>query len=72
MTVVARLLGEKRMDAYMKGAPEMVASLCKNETGEKTKYLLYLYLNYACSTPLTYQNVHCILILILYHFGFCI
>ncbi|XP_068175022.1 polyamine-transporting ATPase 13A3 isoform X2 [Antennarius striatus] len=32
MTVVARLLGEKRMDAYMKGAPEMVASLCKRET----------------------------------------
>lgn len=34
MTVVARLLGEKRMDAYMKGAPEVVASLCKKETGE--------------------------------------
>ncbi|XP_068612938.1 polyamine-transporting ATPase 13A3-like [Brachionichthys hirsutus] len=32
MTVVARLLGEKRMDAYMKGAPEMVAGLCKEET----------------------------------------
>uniref|UniRef100_H2LU20 Polyamine-transporting ATPase 13A3 n=1 Tax=Oryzias latipes TaxID=8090 RepID=H2LU20_ORYLA len=32
MSVVARLLGEKRMDAYMKGAPEVVASLCKNET----------------------------------------
>lgn len=32
MSVVTRLLGEKRMDAYMKGAPEMVASLCKTET----------------------------------------
>lgn len=33
MSVVARLLGEKRMDAYLKGAPEVVASLCKKETG---------------------------------------
>uniref|UniRef100_A0A8C4FCF4 Polyamine-transporting ATPase 13A3 n=1 Tax=Dicentrarchus labrax TaxID=13489 RepID=A0A8C4FCF4_DICLA len=32
MTVVARLLGEKRMDAYTKGAPEVVVSLCKKET----------------------------------------
>uniref|UniRef100_A0A3Q0S6Q6 Polyamine-transporting ATPase 13A3 n=1 Tax=Amphilophus citrinellus TaxID=61819 RepID=A0A3Q0S6Q6_AMPCI len=32
MSVVARLLGEKRMDAYVKGAPEVVASLCKKET----------------------------------------
>ncbi|XP_041119543.1 probable cation-transporting ATPase 13A3 isoform X2 [Polyodon spathula] len=32
MSVVARLLGEKRMDAYLKGAPEVVASLCKQET----------------------------------------
>ncbi|KAM9383997.1 polyamine-transporting ATPase 13A3 [Pholidichthys leucotaenia] len=32
MSVVVRLLGEKRMDAYMKGAPEVVASLCKKET----------------------------------------
>ncbi|XP_029003029.1 polyamine-transporting ATPase 13A3 [Betta splendens] len=32
MSVVARRLGEKRMDAYMKGAPEVVASLCKGET----------------------------------------
>ncbi|KAM6963268.1 polyamine-transporting ATPase 13A3 [Aplochiton taeniatus] len=32
MTVVARLLGEKRMDAYLKGAPEVVASLCKKDT----------------------------------------
>lgn len=34
MSVVARLLGEKRMNAYTKGAPEVVASLCKKETGE--------------------------------------
>uniref|UniRef100_A0A673YJJ7 Polyamine-transporting ATPase 13A3 n=1 Tax=Salmo trutta TaxID=8032 RepID=A0A673YJJ7_SALTR len=32
MCVVARLLGEKRMDAYLKGAPEVVASLCKKDT----------------------------------------
>ncbi|XP_075412341.1 polyamine-transporting ATPase 13A3 isoform X2 [Tenrec ecaudatus] len=32
MSVVARLLGDKRMDAYMKGAPEVIASLCKPET----------------------------------------
>ncbi|NWI20300.1 AT133 ATPase, partial [Crypturellus soui] len=32
MCVVARVLGEKRMDAYMKGAPEVIASLCKQET----------------------------------------
>ncbi|KAI5626585.1 putative cation-transporting ATPase 13A3, partial [Silurus asotus] len=32
MCVVARLLGEKRMDAYLKGAPEVVANLCKKET----------------------------------------
>uniref|UniRef100_A0A8C9SXN0 Polyamine-transporting ATPase 13A3 n=1 Tax=Scleropages formosus TaxID=113540 RepID=A0A8C9SXN0_SCLFO len=32
MTVVARLLGEKRMDAYLKGAPEVVTSLCRKET----------------------------------------
>ena len=38
MSVVARLLGEKRMDAYMKGAPEVVASLCKKETGEVFDY----------------------------------
>lgn len=38
MCVVARLLGEKRMDAYMKGAPEVVASLCKKETGESSHY----------------------------------
>ncbi|XP_058151540.1 polyamine-transporting ATPase 13A3 isoform X3 [Dasypus novemcinctus] len=32
MSVVARVLGEKKMDAYMKGAPEVIASLCKPET----------------------------------------
>uniref|UniRef100_A0A3Q3GGC5 ATPase 13A3 n=1 Tax=Labrus bergylta TaxID=56723 RepID=A0A3Q3GGC5_9LABR len=32
MCVVARLLGEKRMDAYVKGAPEVVASLCRKDT----------------------------------------
>ncbi|XP_062337237.1 polyamine-transporting ATPase 13A3-like isoform X3 [Osmerus eperlanus] len=32
MSVVVRRLGEKRMDAYLKGAPEVVASLCKQDT----------------------------------------
>ncbi|XP_051875034.1 polyamine-transporting ATPase 13A3-like isoform X2 [Pristis pectinata] len=32
MSVVARVLGEKHMDAYLKGAPEVVANLCKAET----------------------------------------
>ncbi|XP_061493630.1 polyamine-transporting ATPase 13A3 isoform X2 [Rhineura floridana] len=32
MCVVARALGQKRMDAYVKGAPEVVAGLCKQET----------------------------------------
>uniref|UniRef100_A0A5F9CRF5 Polyamine-transporting ATPase 13A3 n=1 Tax=Oryctolagus cuniculus TaxID=9986 RepID=A0A5F9CRF5_RABIT len=32
MSVVARVLGDKKMDAYMKGAPEVIASLCKAET----------------------------------------
>ncbi|XP_015251745.1 PREDICTED: probable cation-transporting ATPase 13A3 [Cyprinodon variegatus] len=32
MSVVSRTVGEKCMDAYMKGAPEVVASLCKRET----------------------------------------
>lgn len=34
MSVVARVLGDKKMDAYMKGAPEVIASLCKPETGK--------------------------------------
>ncbi|KAG9493978.1 hypothetical protein GDO78_001703 [Eleutherodactylus coqui] len=32
MAVVAKILGEKRMDAFVKGAPEVVASLCRSET----------------------------------------
>ncbi|XP_037693964.1 probable cation-transporting ATPase 13A3 isoform X2 [Choloepus didactylus] len=32
MSVVARVLGDKKMDAYMKGAPEVIGSLCKPET----------------------------------------
>ncbi|XP_063298835.1 polyamine-transporting ATPase 13A3 [Pelobates fuscus] len=32
MAVVARVLGDKRMDAYVKGAPEVIASLCKKDT----------------------------------------
>uniref|UniRef100_A0A8C1KZK0 ATPase 13A3 n=1 Tax=Cyprinus carpio TaxID=7962 RepID=A0A8C1KZK0_CYPCA len=32
MSVVVRQIGERRMDAYLKGAPEVVASLCKKET----------------------------------------
>lgn len=49
MSVVARRLGEKRMDAYTKGAPEVVASLCKKETGEMSKmavFALVLLLHY--------------------------
>ncbi|GAA6222587.1 probable cation-transporting ATPase 13A3 isoform X1 [Lates japonicus] len=32
MSVVVRRLGERHMDAYLKGAPEIVASLCKQHT----------------------------------------
>ncbi|XP_010902495.1 probable cation-transporting ATPase 13A3 isoform X2 [Esox lucius] len=32
MSVVVRKLGEKHMDAYLKGAPEVVVSLCRPET----------------------------------------
>ncbi|XP_023559889.1 probable cation-transporting ATPase 13A3 isoform X1 [Octodon degus] len=32
MSVVAKVLTEKKMDAYMKGAPEVVAGLCRPET----------------------------------------
>ena len=39
MSVVARVLGDKKMDAYMKGAPEIIASLCKPETGKKSTRL---------------------------------
>lgn len=34
MSVVVRQIGERRMDAYLKGAPEVVASLCKKESGQ--------------------------------------
>lgn len=33
MSVVVRKLGDRHMDAYLKGAPEVVASLCKQCTG---------------------------------------
>ncbi|CAL8281134.1 unnamed protein product [Lota lota] len=32
MSVVVRRLGEKHMDSYLKGAPEVVAKLCKEDT----------------------------------------
>ncbi|KAM5291918.1 polyamine-transporting ATPase 13A3 [Ctenodactylus gundi] len=32
MSVVAKVLGDRKMDAYTKGAPEVVASLCRPET----------------------------------------
>lgn len=52
MSVVARLLGEKRMDAYTKGAPEVVASLCKKETGEVAtstgKWFIFYFRPLAC------------------------
>ncbi|KAM6442414.1 polyamine-transporting ATPase 13A3 isoform 2-T7 [Liasis olivaceus] len=32
MCVVARILGEKKMDAFVKGAPEVVAGLCRPAT----------------------------------------
>uniref|UniRef100_A0A8C2IPU2 ATPase 13A3 n=1 Tax=Cyprinus carpio TaxID=7962 RepID=A0A8C2IPU2_CYPCA len=40
MSVVVRQIGERRMDAYLKGAPEVVASLCKKETGQSKISLL--------------------------------
>lgn len=43
MCVIARVLGEKRMDAYMKGAPEVIASLCKQETGKGANYFYFFY-----------------------------
>lgn len=33
MSVVVKRLGEKHMDAFLKGAPEVVTSLCKPHTG---------------------------------------
>ncbi|KAM9582993.1 polyamine-transporting ATPase 13A3 isoform 3-T5 [Trichechus inunguis] len=32
MSVVTKVLWDKKMDAYMKGAPEVIASLCKPDT----------------------------------------
>lgn len=63
MSVVTRLLGEKRMDAYMKGAPEMVASLCKTETGKMTTYCI--------SCIFQKQNVHRTLSLLPFLYWFC-
>lgn len=34
MSVIARTLGNSNFDLYAKGAPEMIASLCKPETGK--------------------------------------
>ncbi|XP_078420012.1 polyamine-transporting ATPase 13A3-like isoform X1 [Cetorhinus maximus] len=46
MSVIARVLGEKHMDAYLKGAPEMVANLCKAETVPKSfSEVLKIYTN---------------------------
>ncbi|XP_047446423.1 polyamine-transporting ATPase 13A3-like isoform X2 [Mugil cephalus] len=36
MSVVVRRLGDKHMDAFLKGAPEIVASLCKHHTVPQT------------------------------------
>ena len=33
MSVVVRRLGEKHMDSYLKGAPEVVAKLCTEDSG---------------------------------------
>ena len=33
MSVVVRRLEEKHMEAFLKGAPEVVASLCESDTG---------------------------------------
>lgn len=49
MCVIARILGEKRMDAYMKGAPEVIASLCKQETGKETTCF------FSCAAQLWYD-----------------
>lgn len=36
MAVVTQEVGKNQYDLYMKGAPEMVASFCRPETGRKT------------------------------------
>lgn len=33
MSVVSQKIGEEQYDLYMKGAPEIVSSLCRQETG---------------------------------------
>lgn len=33
MSVIAQLAGDLHLHVYMKGAPEMVASFCRSETG---------------------------------------
>lgn len=52
--MVVRLLGEKCMDAYMKGAPEVVASLCKKETGEVTICLFTAEFSHTTKTDVRY------------------
>lgn len=51
MSVVARVLGDKKMDAYMKGAPEVIASLCKPETGKEIA-MLWVKFWYLCKLVL--------------------
>lgn len=46
MSVVVRRLGEKHMHAYLKGAPEIVASLCKQQTGPPSFYPCSIYKKY--------------------------
>lgn len=41
MSVVVRRLGGKHMDAFLKGAPEVVASLCKQHTGQAQGWVGY-------------------------------
>lgn len=33
MSVVSQKIGEEQFDLYMKGAPEVVASFCRQDTG---------------------------------------
>jgi len=33
MSVVSQKIGEEQYDLYMKGAPEIVSSFCRQETG---------------------------------------
>ncbi|KAG7227155.1 hypothetical protein INR49_013953 [Caranx melampygus] len=50
MSVVVRRLGEKHMHAYLKGAPEIVASLCKQQTGQTDQALSF------CSVPQSFAE----------------